>query len=258
MKYLLRSSSHGNGVAVIDDVSRGMIVKTARDEAGMRRLNAEREGLDWYAGRADAQASRYAFFSPAYARLDIAKFSGDQPSYKSSFSRNVPALEAAIDHYLEIWPRSEYGPVHGDLTLDNVILTAGGARFFDWEHFSHTPHLWGFDILYCLLSALLLPVPEGRMPEKADYTRFIDLLFRLLDAGLSPELAEYPLSRYRRIFTTGACWQGIVQASPGKLFPLRYDELHVDIIDDYITRRIRHRRYDNFKKAAGQRAGGAL
>lgn len=253
MKHLLRDSSHGNKVTVIDDITSGLIGKTSCDVHGIARLQKEGEGITWYASLLDIPAQRLIaseYFSKSYGRIDIKKFEGHQVSYKQPFLKNFADLERCIKHYLEVWPREEMVPVHGDLTLDNVIFTSEGARFFDWEHFTLEPHPWGFDALYCMLSALLLPLETDNFPTKAAYAKFIELLFILFENGLSPELAEYPLSRYREIFKTKSCWADIVERSPQKLFPLMYSELYIDIVDDQITRRIRHKRYDNFKKTA--------
>lgn len=253
MIYLLRDSSHGNAVTVIDRITDACITKTSGNPHGMTCLQKDGEGLSWYAerlGQPTEELLKNAWFLKNYARLDIRKFRGKKIPYKAPFLKNYPYLERCAEHYIATWPKTEAAPAHGDLTLDNVIFTSAGPRFFDWEHFTTQPHPWGFDILYCMLSALLLPLEKDKLPATEDCEKFIDLLFTLLEHGLPASLAEYPLSQYRKIFKTQTCWKEITEKSPHKLFPLRYDELYADIVDDQITRRIRHRRYDNFKKAA--------
>ncbi|PCJ01726.1 MAG: hypothetical protein COB14_03545 [Alphaproteobacteria bacterium] len=253
MKYLLRASSHGNKITVIDNLVDTVIGKMSCDPYGIVCLGQEQRGIEWYADNLNMSADDLiadTYFSDRYGRINIKKFIGKQVSYKQPYLKNKTYLENCIQHYLDTWPKDDMTAVHGDLTLDNVIFTPDGARFFDWEHFTQEPHPWGFDILYCLLSALLLPLGTDQFPTKADYTKFIEHLFTLFDHGLSPDLAEYPLSRYRKIFRTKSCWKDIIERSPHKLFPLRYSELYIDIVDDQITRRIRHKRYDIFKKSA--------
>ena len=251
MKYLIRTASHENGVTVIDDIAGQSIAKTSSVPEGVSRLKSEVAGMEWYASCLNVPIKnliKYSYFSENFARVDIKKFAGKQASYKRPFLQNHPYLKQCIKHYINVWPKTDTTPVHGDLTLDNVIFDAEDVRFFDWEHFTTEPHPWGFDMLYCMLSALLLPLPKDKLPSKADYTKFMDLLFVLFEHGLSSDLAEYPLSRYRKIFNTQLCWKEIINRSPHKLFPLKYDELYIDIIDDQITRRIRHKRYDDYKK----------
>lgn len=252
MTYLIRAASHDNGITVIDDKEKNIIAKTSCDPHGIECLKQEYEGLQWYAVHIKQPIDAlidYHHDSETHVRINLKKFAGAQTSYKKPFLKNLSHVERAIDHYIKTWPNEAQTPVHGDLTLDNVIFTQSGVRFFDWEHFTVNPHPWGFDALYMLLSALLLPLKPDQLPTKQDYSKFMELLFLLFDKGLSSDLAEYPLSTYREIFKTRACWQGIVKRSPHKLFPLKYDELYIDIIDDQITRRIRHKRYDDYKKS---------
>ena len=251
MKHLIRTSSHGNHVSVIDDLSNGLIIKASSTKEGIRRLIKEKEGLSWYGeclGEKESDRLSGSYDLPDYMRLHIKKFSGKKISYKRGFLKNTEALEHVIDHYIATWPQEKTTLVHGDLTLDNVIFTPQGVRFFDWEHFTGTVYPWGFDILYCLLSGLLLPLKPDQLPGKDDYKVFMDLLFKLIDHGLSADLAEYPLSYYRRIFKEDPCWSDIITNSPHKLFPLQYEELYADIVDDQITRRIRHTRYRLWKE----------
>jgi hypothetical protein len=252
MTFLIRSSSHGNKICVFDEVVEGCITKTSVKMSGIKRLAREEVGISWYADRLgtnNANLLGYAYTSSIYARLDIRKFLGHKISYKKSFSQNYEYLERCISHYIDVWPRDALVPTHGDLTLDNVIFSSNGTvYFFDWEHFTDKLYPWGFDILYCLLSALLLPLNDDELPSKKDCEAYVELVFRLLDNGLCSGLSEYPLQYYRRIFLHDECWNDIVEASPHKLFPLKYEELYVDIVDDQITRRIRHKRYDLFKQ----------
>ncbi len=250
MIRLLRSSSHGNAISVFEDSGRGLISKCSESPSGIERLQKEKAGWDWY--RKDVLA--YEYFSNTYARLDLNKIAGQKILYTKPFLKTAPVLERCLAHYIERWPKEQNVPVHGDLTLDNVIIDDEDAHFIDWEHFSMELHPWGFDALYLLLSALLLPLKKDQLPSKEDYTKFMELLFTLFDHGLSAELAEYPLSKYREIFQTRSCWADIIKCSPNKLFPTQYDELYVDIVDDQITRRIRHKRYDEYKKTVQKKA----
>lgn len=251
MLKLLRRSSHGNQVSVLEDTKRNLIVKDSSNLFGRSLIHVERNGIIWYSSAIQQPNLIESFFEDdTRTSIYIRKFNGKQAIYTRSIVKNYDYLLACVEHYIACWPREENTLIHGDLTLDNVIFTHHGPRFFDWEHFTDTErHPWGFDAMYLLLSALMLPLKKDQVPTKAELNIFIDLIFILLKEGLSPSLAEYPLNFFRGTLSCNIHWKNIVRYSPNKLFPLKYDELYSDVVDDLIARRIRHRRYEDYKKA---------
>jgi hypothetical protein len=200
--------------------------KVATSDGGVRYVDAEHEGLSWYAGRLNESPAgfiRSYCRHDGYARLDLRTIVGLRMDYMAPLRENEPFLGRCIDHYLATWPREAIVPCHGDLTLDNVFFAERGPRFFDWEHFSAAGEEWGFDLAYLILFAGALPYfQRGRLPA-GDAVILRRLWRRLVDSGLSPALAVQPLDHFQHVFQRSDHWRDIVARSPRKLFPMWLD-----------------------------------
>jgi thiamine kinase-like enzyme len=53
-------------------------------------------------------------------------------------------------------------PIHGDLSLDNIIINADGVHIIDWEHYTAAAAPWGFDIMYLLFVSLYFGMYLGK------------------------------------------------------------------------------------------------
>ncbi len=52
--------------------------------------------------------------------------------------------------------------MHGDLSLDNIIINSDGVHIIDWEHYVADAAPWGFDALYLLFESLYFGMYLGR------------------------------------------------------------------------------------------------
>jgi len=162
MKFeLLRNCSHGSEIATYmatDELGIKRVIKTSTTPGGIKNLRNEVEGWRWY------QQLRYNSNEPIckiaqqrdqYLQLHIKYIDGKKPVLENGLVRNASAIKEIVQHYCDIWPRSfDASPMHGDLSLDNIIMSSEGIHIIDWEHFISDAVPWGFDIMYLLFESL--------------------------------------------------------------------------------------------------------
>ena len=233
MSYLIRSTSHGNDVAVVYLNPPDIFRKISRSPKSDRYVESEYQGLSWYGerlGRGEAHFVKNRRVLPGYSRVDIRRINGVHANYRDPMTVSEKLLTACIHHYVDVWPNEATVPCHGDLTLDNVFSTAEGPVFFDWEHFYSPGEAWGFDAAYLLMSAASLSHKRTSALPAAEQA-VIQRLWRVLkDAGLSGPISSRPLDHFRETFAGSQHWRGIVEQSPGKLFPVWLEQAFVDYI----------------------------
>jgi hypothetical protein len=239
VSYLIRSTSHGNGVAVIQLDPPDIFRKISRTPGGDRYVESEYQGLTWYAerlGKAKRHFIKNRHSLPGYSRIDIHRIDGIHPNYRDSISANEKILCSCIQHYIDTWPNDVTVPCHGDLTLDNVLSTGGGPIFFDWEHFSSAGEAWGFDAAYLLMSAAALSYSRETALPASDEQILRRMWQTLIGDGLSGQLAVRPLEYFRAVFRESSHWKGIVERSPEKLFPVWLEKGFIDYIHQLLGR----------------------
>jgi hypothetical protein len=166
VKAVIRNCAHG-GTSILSigyDAQGGplWIEKSSATPEGIRDLVRERDGLDWYASFV-SYLSRPELDRPTaqYARLRSQFFAGRSGTHRDGLLGNAPLISSAIAHYAAIWGEwaktavdIEKAPVHGDLSVDNVIVGDRGIVFLDWEHFHMNALPVGFDACYLLFESL--------------------------------------------------------------------------------------------------------
>lgn len=154
----LIDSGHGNGTA--------RTIKTTFSVDGVAGIQAEYDGLSWYASRLrkDASAVVLAFRATAgYARLETPYVSGTvipMPADPDSLSDKIGA---AVEHYIsQIWDGASTLS-HGDYSLSNHVFDDADkvVRIIDWEHFnSDLPPQ--YDPLYMIVEPFLFWDVNGK------------------------------------------------------------------------------------------------
>jgi hypothetical protein len=222
MAEIIRNTSHGNNISVVNLYNSKIIRKIAFDSYSRFYLLNERDGLTWYG---KLFKNKPIFIKDFYkgeniTKIDLNFIKGTTVNYIAPLRKTKFYIMNSIDHYLQRWPNSKYAPIHGDLTLSNIIFTNKKPIFIDWEHFSRDDFWWGFDIAYLLLSSIILPDRNKCNFNSEDIKIFSSLWKKIISKGLNKELSTRPLSYFRKIFTENQKWERIVKKSPNKLFPL--------------------------------------
>ena len=222
MSEILRHTSHGNNISVISLKSLGIIRKIAFSNYSKFYILKEKNGLYWYQNLINEELIFIKEFVNLkdYAKLDINFLDGFTINYIAPLRKTYFYINQCVDHYVKYWPKRQFVPIHGDLTLSNVIFNNKDPICIDWEHFSDEQFDWGFDIAYLLLSSIILPDRNKQDLNPKDILIFSKLWKKIANLGLNKVIIERPISYFKKIFTTNKNWEKIICDSPYKLFPL--------------------------------------
>ena len=223
MPDLFRVSSHGNSITVIRHKKKNFFRKVSYDPSGLWYLENERAGSSWYQQRTGIEKNLVldSFQNESYGKLDIRLLPGNSVEYDQRLSRTVNFVKKAIEHYVDVWPRSCIAPTHGDLTLSNILFHKEEVYFIDWEHFDSVGAEWGFDMIYLALSAIILPSAERNYEfVNNDIQCFKTIWNDFAKLGISKEILSDPINFLLVNFSQNNIWQRVIKDSPRKLFPL--------------------------------------
>ena len=151
---LLRNCLHGGNAYFLEvDDSEFTFIKSSSDKSAIKDLANEYRGWNWYSEKLGDNSEKLAILekiTASYARLRIRKFVGNKLSISYGLKGKENELNAVSDHYIKTWgpPSDQKFPIHGDLSLDNIIFDNKNVRIIDWEHFKTDCAPWGFDLLY--------------------------------------------------------------------------------------------------------------
>jgi len=221
--FLIRSSSHGNNVSSIYIGDNDRFRKVSYIDNGIKLLRKEKEGIDWYCRKSHYKNYVEDYYDNGhnFCRIETRRISGAKARFSDSLLKNKLFIDKAIDHYFTVWDGSnKLQPVHGDLTLDNIIFSREGVVIFDWEHFDIEGDIFGFDVVYLVLSSIYFPYYRKKKISKTDGKLFKELWCYLSKKGISKDLLSDPFSFYINRFNSNIRWKSIVEDSPNKLFPL--------------------------------------
>lgn len=137
------------------------IVKSAAHKTGIKSINSEVCGMDWYAERC-CKPLLYNVYrvSDRYINLSINALNIKEIPEKCSYSNYKKLIPVVIKHYCNVWNKEGHSQtlnaLHGDLSLvGNVLfIDSDTPVFIDWEHFKDNAAPVGFDALNCILELL--------------------------------------------------------------------------------------------------------
>ena len=246
MRELVTSNSHNNGVSVFHASKYNLYYKVASNKFSAEALKSESLGWKWYKEHFSIKHVNVNFFqlNIDYARLEINSLSGGKADYTDSLENNIGKISDFIEFYINKWPRKKNYCVHGDLTLSNILWDEK-LYIVDWEHFQKRHDIfWGYDALYLLLSAILLPNKNFCIPNKKNLKQIGNFLFRLEKAGVDKNILEQPMGHIREVIKKLILPKS--NCLPSKFFPLHYSELQVDVLDECLVRAYRYAVYNDY------------
>ena len=238
MTELIRQGSHGNQINVVFIPEYGLLRKFTNNRESFRYLKSEKNGYLWYAKRANflyKYPSLKFYNTYNYARLDIPLFDGINYSYKQCLRITFPYIDRAFNHYIKVWPRNKISPIHGDLTLSNILFSQSNTVFIDWEHFNLNGEFWGFDLAYLLISSLVVLDNNYSIPDNESFRLFTILWKKLVSMGLPNSFVHRPIKEFRNLFQKSSNWKYILLDSPRKLYPVSLPYVFSSEIDDLIA-----------------------
>lgn len=244
MKFTLtRNCLHGGNIYFYE-VAGGKFnyLKTSTHITSIQDLSNEHSGWSWYANRVGVdpgELTSYHLVTKNYARLWIQKFNGKKVSYAGGLKKKAAPLKLVSDHYLDVWgrPSTELHPLHGDLSLDNIIVTNDSIRFIDWEHFKNKACPWGFDLFYLFFETYWFNSKMAFFNRKNSLKSISDVFMYLAKCHKIPQ--KYLLNPLSCVISfikqNLSLWGPQLTAYPMKLPILRFSDLEINIIDDFIN-----------------------
>ena len=235
MFELIRDHSHKNNVYVLRNEN-NFYRKTSFDPHGINLLSNEIKGLNWYSKKNNTIKSRilFKYSSQSFFILDLAELNGKQINFTNPFKMNFKYLKPVMRHYFK-HGTNNYEPVHGDLTFDNIIFGKNNSiNIIDWEHFTLKKEPRGFDIVYLILSSIILPKINNFYVDEFEKNNLI-LIFKNLKSYINNKNLLYePIDFFLDKFSSNPHWRNIIARSPHKLYPFKLAKKDIKIIQSIL------------------------
>jgi hypothetical protein len=243
---LLRNCEHGSEIMTYlatDEFGGKKIIKTSTTPSGIKNLRNEVEGWRWYKSlrhHSNESICRIVQQRDSYLQIQIDYINGNKPDYQNGLVRNANAIRSIVEHYCDIWPFSSgSSPMHGDLSLDNIIINSDGVHIIDWEHYMLDAVPWGFDIIYLLLESLYFGMRHRNKPNPTgteiqiicDHIKTINEHHQL-----HPDMLKTPLRFIKGfVLTNHHLWGEQLTSFQMKLPIIAFSSDQITMIDDMIS-----------------------
>ena len=229
MNNILNTSSHGNCINTLLLKEEQILRKFTSYKSKYKYIENEMRGLNWYSNKLKNFEKTYDYYHfKDFIRLDIFLLPGKSVCYRSLLRHTSKYIYRVINHYKNIWDDIENPKVHGDLTLSNILFHKNQLRIIDWEHFYEGPSPWGFDLIYLIMSSVILPNKKHSFIDKIDIYHFQLLWFELLKLEIDEELICNPLNYFINFFKKNEHWREIILESPNKMYPLNLSKEEIN------------------------------
>tara|TARA_B100000575_G_scaffold79208_1_gene61956 strand:+ start:165 stop:872 length:708 start_codon:yes stop_codon:yes gene_type:complete len=195
MKYILKNSNHGKEIYVIYDDVNLIFSKITFFKQNRHIIENEIKGINWYNSISPKIKILSTHSSDLYSKLTTKKINGFKFNYFDRISKNYLAINNFIDYYSSYYPKdiNNLSPIHGDLTLDNIIFDKNNIVIIDWENFDQNGHYWGYDLIYLILSTFFLPILSGKKNNMQDNKVIINLWKKIKNLDLSYNIMKDPI-----------------------------------------------------------------
>ena len=250
MKELFQTFSKGSEISIFleknDNGENTKIIKVANTHNGIKYIENEKKGWDWYSERNETVKDVILEFiiepEREYARIALKHFNGRKPNYRKGLLRNMRIFTKVLEHYAMIWyKKSDSYPVHGDLSLDNILIHDNHVLIYDWEHFIPDGGPWGFDAFHLIFESLWFEMRLSKI-SKENLSALLDLIQKLYSLSPAGECqTRAPLREVIAfIHTNKSSWGMHLQALSEKFPVLRFTDDEVYYIDDLILHMMEH------------------
>lgn len=240
MLRLIRNCLHSNAVATFyfEKNQEKSIIKASSCQIGIEQIRQEVNGWKWY------QSKRYpnSKTNPCniikrnenYIKIKIQYIEGRKEKYSKGIQKNSVLINNVIEHYCNIWQgyKKNKFPLHGDLSIDNVIINKDGIHIIDWEHFSLDAAPFGFDAYNLLFEQLWFSMKGRKRPKRSELDILLDNIRLIRSSSTESQFfCDQPLFSVQRFIKTNSIyWKYQIYRLPVLLF----DEERVMIIDKMI------------------------
>lgn len=240
MLKLISNCPHGNEVATFysEKNREKNIIKASSCKIGIELIKKEVDGWEWY------QSKRYPNSKTPlcsivknnknYIKIKIKYIEGFKEKYSKGIQKNSVLICKVIKHYCNIWQECKENkfPLHGDLSIGNVISNKDGIHIVDWEYFSLDAVPFGFDAYNLLFEQLWFSMKERKRPKRSEVDVLLDNIRLIRSSSTESQyFSDQPLFSVQRFIKTNSkFWKNQNHRFPALLF----NEEQVEIIDKMI------------------------
>ena len=118
---------------------------------------------------------------------------------------------------IKFWPKRPLTKVHGDLTIDNIIYSPNKIRFIDWELYGTSNEIWGYDLVYLVISSIFFNYYEKKSISQNEIKKFKILWVKLKSIGINTKFLDNPILYFRRVLRKKK-WLKVKKNHPGKIY----------------------------------------
>jgi len=240
MIRLIRNCSHSNEVATFyfEKNQEKNIIKASSCQIGIEQIKKEVNGWKWYQSKrypnSKTKLCNIIKNNKNFIKIKIKYIEGFKEKYSKGIQKNSVLIYKIIEHYCNIWQgyKENKFPLHGDLSIDNVITNKDGIHIIDWEYFSLDAAPFGFDAYNLLFEQLWFSMKERKRPKRSELDVLLDSI-RLIRSSSTEShfFFDQPLFSVQRFIKTNSrFWKNQIHRFPALLF----NEEQVGIIDKMI------------------------
>ena len=238
-KFIFRNNINNNVSTSIEfeGNKKIYIVKSTFDKDSFFELEKEYNGYLWYSEFRPIFLQLKKIDNFDYMQLKIEYLDGKKANYKNGLSKNYNRILLVINHYNKITKRnyalsSQY-PLHGDLSLDNVIFNKNQVFLIDWQYFTNTETCSGFDILNLIYEQLYFELNNNIFKlNKKTLNNLVNLLNFVFDNSMVDQyFKDDPLQKIRKYINDN---NKIIWNNQAYKLPVtKFNNKQVGFIDNY-------------------------
>jgi len=215
--------THKNNVYVVFKKKEKIYRKFAINKSGVQKIINDYKGLNWYCLRNKISSKKillqFKKKTKNIAFIDTKEIRGIKVKTWISLNKNYKYVLPIFNHYKKIFIKKKLHKIHGDLTLDNIFFEKKSIFFIDWEFFGTKKKLWGYDLVYLVLSSISLPYIANKVYSKADEKIFLQLWKKLKTMKINKELLNDPFNFFKQEIKTDILLKKSFNISKEKFFP---------------------------------------
>lgn len=196
--------------------------KLANKREGATRLKEEFKGLKWYCKHSKKNYKKIIksySFEKEKAYLDIREIEGYKLKSWHPLKKNYKHIIRFYHYYKKNFPKSKTFKIHGDLTLDNIILNKKDFFIIDWEFFGAKKKPRGYDLAYLFLSSLCLPYLIEKKISLDNEKLFIQLWNLLYKNKIDKKIFFDPFNYFEKNIQKEKFFKESLKLSKSKFFP---------------------------------------
>ena len=196
--------------------------KLSNKKKGIARLREEFKGLKWYCNLKKKNYKKVIknySFDKKKAYLDLHEIEGFKLKSWQPLKKNYKHLFRFYNYHKKIFPKSKTFKIHGDLTLDNIILKKNDFFIIDWEFFGVGKKAKGYDLAYLFLSSICLPYLIEKKISAENEKLFIRLWKLLLKDKINKQIIFDPFYFFEKNIKKEILFKESLKLSKSKFFP---------------------------------------